>query len=132
MLKSFMKEFKDVILRGNVMDLAVGVILGAAFGSIVTSLVEDILTPLLGIIMGGIDFTGLSFTIKDAVISYGNFIQNVINFLIQAFCIFLMVKAVNKFFHKKEEEEKEEAPAKSDEVLLLEEIRDALKEKSRE
>lgn len=125
-----LKEFKQFIARGNVMDLAVGVILGAAFGSIVTSLVEDILTPLLGIIMGGIDFTGLSFTIKDAVISYGNFIQNVINFLIQAFCIFLMVKAVNKFFHKKEEAAAEETPVKSEEVVLLEQIRDALTEKT--
>ena len=124
-----LKEFKQFIARGNVMDLAVGVILGAAFGSIVTSLVEDILTPLLGIILGGIDFTGLSFTIKDAVISYGNFIQNIINFLIQAFCIFIMVKAVNKFFHKKEEEKKE-TPVKSEEVILLEQIRDALKEKT--
>ena len=124
-----LKEFKQFIARGNVMDLAVGVILGAAFGKIVTSLVEDILTPVLGMIMGGIDFTGLSLTIKDANVLYGNFIQNIINFLIQAFCIFLMVKAVNKFFHKKEEEKKEEAPAKSDEVLLLEEIRDTLKEK---
>ena len=121
-----LKEFKEFISRGNVMDLAVGVILGAAFGSIVTSLVEDILTPLLGIIMGGIDFSGLSVTIKDAVITYGNFIQNIINFLIQALCIFIIVKAVNKFFHKKEEKAAEEAPAKSDEVVLLEEIRDAL------
>ena len=125
-----LKEFKQFIARGNVMDLAVGVILGAAFGAIVTSLVEDILTPLLGIVMGGIDFSGLSFTIKDAVIKYGSFIQNIINFVIQAFCIFLMVKAVNKFFHKKEEEKKEEAPAKSDEVVLLEQIRDALTEKT--
>ena len=121
------KEFKQFIARGNVMDLAVGVILGAAFGKIVTSLVEDILTPLLGIVMGGIDFSGLSVTIKDAVIAYGSFIQNILNFVIQAFCIFLMVKAVNKLFKKKEEEKKEEAPAKSDEVVLLEEIRDALK-----
>ena len=124
-----LKEFKKFIARGNVMDLAVGVILGAAFGSIVTSLVEDILTPLIGMVMGGIDFTGLSFTIKDAVVSYGNFIQNIINFLIQAFCIFILVKVLNKFFHKKEEEAKEEEPAKSDEVVLLEEIRDALKNK---
>lgn len=123
-----LKEFKKFIARGNVMDLAVGVILGAAFGSIVTSLVEDILTPILGIVMGGIDFTGLSITIKDAVISYGNFIQNIINFLIQAFCIFLLVKAVNKIFHKKEEE----APAKSDETVLLEEIRDLLAETKRD
>ena len=124
-----LKEFKEFIARGNVMDLAVGVILGAAFGKIVTSLVEDILTPLLGILMGGIDFSGLSLTIRDAVISYGSFIQNIINFVIQAFCIFLMVKAVNKLFHKKKEEVKEEAPAKSEEVVLLEQIRDALNNK---
>lgn len=121
------KEFKEFIARGNVMDLAVGVIIGAAFGSIVTSLVDDILTPLLGIVLGGIDFSGLSFTIKDAVVSYGNFIQNIINFIIQAFCIFLIVKAVNKVFHKKEaKEEKAEEPVKSEEVVLLEQIRDAL------
>ena len=123
-----LKEFKQFIARGNVMDLAVGVIIGAAFGNIVTSLVDDILTPLLGIILGGIDFTGLSFTIKDAVITYGNFIQNIINFLIQAFCIFLIVKALNKFFRKKEEAKPEEVK-KSDEVVLLEQIRDALQEK---
>lgn len=125
-----LKEFKEFIARGNVMDLAVGVIIGAAFGSIVTSLVDDILTPLLGIILGGIDFTALSFTIKDAVVSYGNFIQNIINFIIQAFCIFIIVKAVNKVFHRKEEkEEKVEEVVKSDEVILLEQIRDALTEK---
>lgn len=125
-----LKEFKEFIARGNVMDLAVGVIIGAAFGSIVTSLVDDILTPLLGIVLGGIDFTGLSFTIKDAVVSYGNFIQNIINFIIQAFCIFIIVKAVNKVFHRKEEkEEKVEEVVKSDEVVLLEQIRDALIEK---
>jgi len=122
-----LKEFKEFIARGNVMDLAVGVIIGAAFGSIVTSLVDDILTPLLGIVLGGIDFTGLSFTIKDSVVSYGNFIQNIINFIIQAFCIFIIVKAVNKVFHKKEaKEENVEEPAKSEEVVLLEQIRDAL------
>ena len=122
-----LKEFKKFIARGNVMDLAVGVIIGAAFGSIVTSLVDDILTPLLGIVLGGIDFSGLSFTIKEAVVSYGNFIQNIINFIIQAFCIFLIVKAVNKVFHKKEaKEEKAEEPVKSEEVVLLEQIRDAL------
>lgn len=127
-----LKEFKQFIARGNVMDLAVGVIMGAAFGSIVTSLVNDILTPTLGIIMGGIDFTGLNFEIKDAVISYGNFIQNIINFLIQAFCIFLLVKFVNKLFHKKEKQEKPKEPVKSEEVLLLEQIRDLLKEEKEE
>jgi large conductance mechanosensitive channel len=92
------KEFKKFIARGNVIDLAVGVIMGGAFGKIVTSLVTDILTPAIGIVMGGIDFTGLNLTIKDSIISYGNFIQNIIDFLIQAFCIFIFVKLINKFF----------------------------------
>ena len=122
-----LKEFKKFIARGNVVDLAVGVIMGGAFGKIVTSLVSDVLTPALGILMGGIDFTGLNLTIKDSVIAYGNFIQNIIDFLIQAFCIFIMIKLINKFFHKKEEEEKKD-PVKSQEVILLEEIRDLLKE----
>ena len=123
-----LKEFKKFIARGNVIDLAVGVIMGGAFGKIVTSLVSDILTPAIGIVMGGIDFTGLNLTIKDSIISYGNFIQNIIDFLIQAFCIFLFVKLINKFFTKKEEEAKTAEPVKSQEVLLLEEIRDLLKE----
>lgn len=124
-----LKEFKKFIARGNVIDLAVGVIMGGAFGKIVTSLVSDILTPAIGIVMGGIDFTGLNITIKDSIISYGNFIQNIIDFLIQAFCIFLFVKLINKFFTKKEEEAKAAEPVKTQEVQLLEEIRDLLKEK---
>ena len=124
------KEFKKFIARGNVIDLAVGVIMGGAFGKIVTSIVSDILMPLIGVIIGGIDFTGLSFKIGEAEIKYGNFIQNVIDFLIVAFCIFIMVKIVNKITHK-EEEKKEETPApKPDDVVLLEEIRDLLKEKT--
>lgn len=126
-----LKEFKKFIARGNVIDLAVGVIMGSAFGNIVTSLVTDVLTPAIGIVMGGIDFTGLNLTIKDSVISYGNFIQNIIDFLIQAFCIFLFVKLINKFFTKKEKEAKTAEPVKSQEVLLLEEIRDLLKEESK-
>lgn len=118
------KEFKQFIARGNVIDLAVGVIMGAAFGNIVTSLVSDILTPILGMIMGGINFTGLSLKLGEAVISYGNFIQNIIDFLIQAFCIFMMIRVLNKILHKKEEKETE--PVKSEEVVLLEEIRDLL------
>jgi len=125
-----LKEFKKFIARGNVIDLAVGVIMGGAFGKIVTSLVSDILTPAIGIVMGGIDFTGLNITIKDSIISYGNFIQNIIDFLIQAFCIFLFVKLINKFFTKKEEEAKTVEPVKTQEVQLLEEIRDLLKEKN--
>lgn len=124
------KEFKKFIARGNVIDLAVGVIMGGAFGKIVTSLVTDVLTPAIGIVMGGIDFTGLNITIKDSIISYGNFIQNIIDFLIQAFCIFIFVKLINKFFAKKEEEAKATEPVKTQEVQLLEEIRDLLKEKN--
>lgn len=119
------KEFKKFISKGNVVDLAVGVIIGAAFGKIVSSLVDDIIMPLVGLIVGGIDFTNLSVKIKDASINYGMFIQNVVDFLIVAFCIFLAIKAFNKLVHK--EEKKQEKPAKSDEVKLLEEIRDCLK-----
>ena len=90
------KEFKEFIMRGNVMDLAVGVIIGGAFSSIVTSLVNNIIMPILGIIIGGIDFTSLSIKIQDAEIQYGMFLQNVIDFLIIAFCILIMVKLVNK------------------------------------
>lgn len=118
-------EFKKFIARGNVMDLAVGVIMGSAFGKIVSSLVDDILMPLIGMIIGGIDFSNLSITIKDANIKYGMFIQNAIDFLIIAFCIFLIVKFVNKLTHK--QEEKPAPPVKSSEEKLLEEIRDLLK-----
>ena len=126
---SMAKEFRDFIQRGNVMDLAVGVIIGAAFGKIVSSLVDDILMPVVGSIVGGIDFSGLSVTIGKATIKYGIFINNVIDFLIVALCIFFMVKAINKLMPKKEE--KKETPKKSDEVLLLEEIRDLLKKKTK-
>lgn len=125
------KEFKEFIARGNVMDLAVGVIMGSAFGKIVTSIVSDVLMPLIGVVIGGVDFTGLSFKIGEAEVKYGNFIQNVIDFLIVAFCIFIMVKIVNKITHK-EKDKKEEVPAKPDDVVLLEEIRDLLKEKTEE
>ena len=126
-----LKEFKEFIARGNVMDLVVGVIIGGAFGKIVTSIVDDVLMPLIGMLIGGIDFTGLVWKIGEAEVKYGNFIQNVIDFLIVAFCIFLIIKLVNKaskkLSKKEAEEAKEEAPAKSDEVVLLEEIRDLLK-----
>ena len=90
------KEFKEFISRGNVIDLAVGVIIGGAFSTIVSSLVNDVLMPLIGIILGGIDFSNLSFKIGDAKIMYGSFIQNVIDFLIVAFCVFVFVKFINK------------------------------------
>lgn len=121
------KEFKKFIARGNVLDLAVGVIIGAAFGKIVSSLVDNIIMPLIGLIVGGIDFSGLAVTIKDAKIEYGLFIQNVVDFLIVAFCIFLVVKAFNKVTHKDEKKEEPKKPEKSPEVKLLEEIRDELK-----
>ena len=121
------KEFKQFISRGNVVDLAVGVIIGGAFGKIVTSLVDNIIMPLVGMIIGGIDFSNLALKIGKAKVEYGLFIQNVVDFLIVAFCIFLMIKFINKFLKKKEKEEKQEAPAKSAEVVILEEIRDTLK-----
>lgn len=127
-VKKGFNEFKSFISRGSVVDMAVGVIIGGAFGKIVTSLVNDILMPLIGVIVGGVDFSNLSIKVGDATIAYGNFIQTIFDFLIVAFCIFLMVKLFEKFRkkEKKEEEKKEEAPKKSDEVLLLEEIRDLL------
>jgi len=126
--KKQLDGFKAFIAKGNVIDLAVGVIIGGAFGKIVSSIVDDILMPLIGILIGGVDFTSLSVKIGDAVITYGNFIQNVIDFLIIALCVYVMINAINKVTSKiKKEEEKEEAAKKSDEVLLLEEIRDLLK-----
>ena len=97
------KDFKEFIARGNVIDMAVGVIIGGAFGKIVTSIVNDVLMPLIGVVIGGIDFTGLKFKIGEAEVLYGNFLQNVIDFLIIAFCIFILVKIVNKITKKKEE-----------------------------
>jgi large conductance mechanosensitive channel len=90
-----LKEFKAFVMRGNVLDLAVAVIIGGAFGKIVGSLVTDILTPLIGLVMGGVDFSGLSFTVGSASITYGNFINNIIDFLVIAFVIFMIVKAAN-------------------------------------
>ena len=121
-----LKEFKKFIARGNVLDLAVGVIVGGAFSSIVTSLVNNIFTPVIGLIVGGVDFSSLSITFRDTKIMYGAFIQSVIDFLIVAFCLFIVVKAVNKVTHKKEEK-KPAVPAKSAELKTLEEIRDILK-----
>ena len=126
--KKHIGGFREFIAKGNVIDLAVGVIIGGAFGKIVSSIVNDILMPLIGIVLGGIDFTSLSVKIGDAVITYGNFIQNVIDFLIIALCVYIMVSAINKVTNKlKKEEEKKEEAKKSEEVALLEEIRDLLK-----
>lgn len=121
-----LKEFRDFISRGNVMDLAVAVIIGGAFTAIVTSLVDDIIMPLIGVILGGIDFTTLAITIGDAAVTYGNFIQAIINFLIIAFVIFMMVKAINSATGKKAEEAPA-PPEPSAEEKLLAEIRDLLR-----
>lgn len=127
-----LKEFREFIKRGNVLDLAVGVIMGSAFGKIVSSIVDDVLMPIIGVLIGGVDFKNLKISVGNATITYGNFLQNVIDFLIVALCIFFIVKIINKFFafHRKEEEKKKEEPKKSEEVLLLEEIRDLLKDKT--
>ena len=134
-MKNMIKEFKEFISRGNVIDLAVGVIIGGAFGSIVSSLVDDILMPLLGVILGGVDFSNLSIKVEDATIKYGMFIQNVIDFLIVAFCVFLLVKFVNKLStlaeKKKKKEEKALETKKADDIILLEEIRDLLKKQNK-
>lgn len=125
-VKKLGTDFKAFISRGNVVDMAVGVIVGGAFSKIVTSLVNDVLTPIIGVFLGGLNFSKLSFGWKDAQIAYGLFVQTIVDFLIIAACIFAMVK-VFESFKKKEEPKKIEAPKKSDEVLLLEEIRDLLK-----
>ena len=126
----FIKEFKEFAVKGNVMDMAVGVIIGAAFGKIVTSLVNDILMPIIGMLTGGIDFTGLKATIGEANITYGQFVQSVIDFVIVAFCIFLMLKGINKLNRKKEEPAPEpETPKGPTQEELLAEIRDLLKNK---
>jgi large conductance mechanosensitive channel len=122
----FVNEFKDFIAKGNVLDLAVGVVIGSAFGKIVSSIVDDIIMPIVGALIGGIDFTGLSIKIGHANITYGNFIQNVIDFLIIAFCIFIFIKLISRFQRKSEEEVVEEVK-KDEQIVLLEEIRDLLK-----
>ena len=104
------KEFKEFIMRGNVMDMAVGVIIGGAFGAIVTSLVDDVIGPVIGMICGGIDFSHLAITVGSAQLMIGNFIQAIINFLIVALCLFAMIKAVNKAASKFKKPEEPAAP----------------------
>ena len=137
---SILKEFKTFAVKGNVVDMAVGIIIGAAFGKIVSSFVGDVLTPALGILIGGVDFTDLVITLKAAqgdapavVIAYGQFIQTIIDFIIIAFAIFMGIKAINRLKH--EEKVAEEAPAAppapSNEEVLLSEIRDLLKQQNK-
>lgn len=129
-MKSFIDEFKAFAMKGNVVDLAVAVVIGAAFGKIVSSLVANIITPLIGLLMGGVDLTGYSYMVGDAEVTYGVFLQSIIDFVIVALVIFLVVKALNKAqeMGKKEEVKAEEKPAEpSEEVKLLREIRDSVR-----
>jgi large conductance mechanosensitive channel len=128
-----MKEFKEFAIKGNVVDMAVGIIVGAAFGKIVSSFVADVIMPPIGVILGGVDFSSLAYTVKEAVgdvpavvISYGQFVQTIVDFTIVAFAIFMAVKVINSL-KKAEEEEAEEVPEPSAEEVLLTEIRDLLK-----
>ena len=118
-----LQEFKDFAMKGNVVDLAVAVVIGAAFGKIVSSLVDNLITPLVGMFMGGVDFTDLSYAVGDAVFGYGAFIQSVIDFTIVAFVIFLVVKAINRA----QGPAAEAAPAGPTELDVLKEIRDNMK-----
>ncbi len=131
-MKALIKEFKEFISKGDVMSMAVGIIIGSAFTAIVTSLVNDIITPIIGIIIGGIDFSGIAITLGDASIGIGSFIQAIINFLLTALALFAVMKAINSLHRKKEEEPKPEEPAPVPaDVQLLTEIRDLLKEEKK-
>ena len=130
-----MQEFKEFAMKGNVMDMAVGIIIGAAFGKIVSSFVEDVIMPPIGVIIGGVDFSDLAITLKDAVgeapavmLNYGKFIQTIFDFTIIAFAIFMAIKFINNL-KRKEEEAPAAPPAPSKEEVLLTEIRDILKNK---
>jgi large conductance mechanosensitive channel len=121
------KEFQEFVNRGNVIDLAVAVIIGGAFGAIISSLIDDIVMPLIGVLLGGVDFTSLSIQVGEAEILYGNFIQATVNFLIIALAIFFVVRGYNSLKRDQEEAEPEEPPEPSAEEKLLAEIRDILK-----
>ena len=132
---SMMKEFREFAMRGNVIDMAVGIVIGAAFGAIVSSFVADVITPPLGVLLGGVDFTAMNIVLKEAVgetpavtLNYGVFLQKVFDFIIVAFAIFLVVKGMNSMKRKKEEAPAAPAPPPAQEVLLTE-IRDLLKQK---
>ena len=128
-MKSFLEEFQTFAVKGNVVDLAVAVVIGGAFGKIVTSLVNNIITPLIGVVLGGIDFSSMSVHIGDAEITYGVFIQSVIDFLIVSLVIFLAIKGISHLQIKKKKEEKQEEVQKQvpEDIQLLREIRDSLR-----
>jgi len=125
------REFKEFISKGNVVDLAVGVIIGGAFGKIVSSLVNDIIMPLIGVLLGGLDFSALAINVGSAHITYGLFLQNIIDFLIIAISIFIFVKIINRINHGAVSKVEDKAVAKkeSEQIILLKEIRDELKKK---
>lgn len=132
---SIMKEFKEFAVKGNVIDMAVGIVIGVAFGKIISSFVADVIMPPIGVFIGGVDFSSLAFTIREAsgdlpavLISYGKFIQTLIDFLVIAFVIFMALKGINSL-KKPEEEAPPEPPKPSNEEVLLKEIRDLLKER---
>ena len=129
-MKKIFKEFKEFISKGNVIDMTVGVIIGSAFSKIVSSLVNDVIMPLIGIIIGGLDFTKLTITVKDSTINYGLFIQNIVDFLIIAACIFTVIKIINRFKKQKPVEEPKPVETPED-IKLLTEIRDLLKKESK-
>lgn len=124
---SIAKEFREFAVKGNVMDLAVGVIIGAAFGKIVASLVEDVVMPVIGTLLGGLDFSGLAFKVGSATLKYGKFLQTCMDFLIIAWAIFLLVKLVNRLKREEEKPAPAAPAAPPRQELLLEEIRDLLK-----
>ena len=128
-----LKEFKEFISKGNVLDLAVGVVMGSAFSGIVTSLVNDIIMPLVGLLIGGIDFSSMKVTVGDASIMYGNFIQNIVNFLIIALSIFMFIKFINRISKKVKKEEKQAEEEKKDDpqTKILEEILTELKKSNK-
>jgi large conductance mechanosensitive channel len=126
-----LKEFREFLNRGNVMDLAIAVVIGMSFNLVINSLVEDIITPLIGIIMGGVNFAELAIQVGNATLTYGNFLQAVFDFVLTAFALFLIVKAYNRFRRKEEKKEEEETPTDSKEVILLTQIRDLLEDGAR-
>ena len=130
-LKKGLLEFKEFISKGNVIDMAVGVIIGAAFGKIVSSLVNDILMPVIGGLLGGLNFSMLSIDIGSSKIMYGQFIQSIVDFLIIAACIFVIIKLIEKLKKNDKAEEVAAPVVKSEDVKLLEEIRDLLKKKNK-
>lgn len=128
-MKNFVEDFKVFALKGNVVDLAVAVVIGAAFGRIVSSLVENIVMPLVGVLVGGVNFSTLTFTVGEAVVTYGVFLQSIFDFVIIALAIFVAIRMLARLQKKEEEKPAEEKVAKpSEEVQLLQEIRDALKQ----